>query len=421
MTNTVLSDVVIVNQKKKWGQLALGLLCMISISSPQYVWALFTHPLMDKLHAPLAEIQITFSILIILQTFFSPVQGKLIDRFGPRKLIATGTLLTGGSWMLAARMDSLMELYLYYGVLGGLGTGIVYIGVVGLMVRWFPEKRGFATGMVAAGYGMGAILTTFPITSYLATQGLENTLWQFGLVMAVIGFIASQGLRTPVGSVTEAMPSQPGVSGRDFTSREMLRQPLFWLMFIMMTMMSTSGLMVTSQMAIFAGDFGITSVTVLGMAALPLAMTIDRFMNGLTRPVCGYISDRIGRENMMFVAFGLEGCAMTLWLLCKDDPLLFVLLSGVVFFGWGEIFSLFPATLTDTFGARFATANYGWLYISQGIGSVLGGPLAALLYQHTHSWSLVFGCAITLDIVCALLALMILKPWRHRFLRQTQS
>ncbi|WP_416414585.1 oxalate/formate MFS antiporter [Pantoea sp. App145] len=418
MTNTALSDAVVVSQKKKWGQLALGLLCMISISSPQYVWALFTRPLMEKLNAPLAEIQITFSILIILQTFFSPIQGKLIDRFGPRKLIAVGTVLTGLSWMLVARMESLMELYLYYGVLGGLGTGIVYIGVVGLMVRWFPEKRGFATGMVAAGYGMGAVLTTFPITSSLAAKGLENTLWQFGLIMAVVGFIASQGLRAPQASTAQSADVPHNVSSKNFTSREMLRQPLFWLMFVMMTMMSTSGLMVTSQMAIFAGDFGITSVTVLGMAALPLAMTIDRFMNGLTRPVCGYISDRIGREKMMFIAFGLEGCAMTLWLLCKDDPLLFVLLSGLVFFGWGEIFSLFPATLTDTFGTRFATANYGWLYISQGIGSIFGGPLAALLYQHTSSWGLVFACAITLDIVCALLALLVLKPWRSRFIQQ---
>lgn len=418
MTSSVLAASVVSQHKKKWMQLLLGLVCMISISSPQYVWALFTRPLMEKLHAPLAEIQITFSILIILQTFFSPLQGKLIDRFGPRVLITVGTLMTGVSWILLSGLNSLFELYFYYGVVGGLGTGIVYIGVVGLMVRWFPEKRGFATGMVAAGYGMGAILTTFPITASLATAGLEKTFWQFGLMMAVVGFIASQGLKMPKKEDEKRPGAQASNDLRSFTSKEMLRQPLFWLMFIMMTMMSTSGLMVTSQMAIFAEDFGITSVTVLGMAALPLAMTIDRFMNGLTRPVCGYISDRIGRENMMFLAFGLEGIAMTFWLLCKNDPVLFVLLSGVVFFGWGEIFSLFPATLTDTFGTRFATANYGWLYISQGIGSVLGGPLAALLYQHTQSWNLVFGSAISLDITCALLAIIMLKPWRKRFLAQ---
>lgn len=416
MTSSVLSEVSVIHHKKKWMQLLLGLVCMVSISSPQYVWALFTRPLMEKLHAPLAEIQITFSILIILQTFFSPLQGKLIDRFGPRVLITIGTLMAGSSWMLVSHLDSLWELYLYYGVVGGLGTGIVYIGVVGLMVRWFPEKRGFATGMVAAGYGMGAILTTFPVTASLGTSGLEKTFWQFGIIMAVVGFVASQGLRMPGRDISEKEALPAAKDPKSFSSREMLRQPIFWLMFMMMTMMSTSGLMVTSQMAIFAEDFGITSISILGMAALPLAMTIDRFMNGLTRPVCGYISDRIGRENMMFFAFGLEGIAMMLWLLCKNDPVLFVLLSGVVFFGWGEIFSLFPATLTDTFGTRFATSNYGWLYISQGIGSVFGGPVAALIYQHTHNWSIVFGCAIALDIICALLAILVLKPGRKRFL-----
>lgn len=420
MTNTILTHIVVTSQKK-WTQLALGLLCMISISSPQYVWALFTRPFMEKLHVPLAEIQLTFSLLIILQTFFSPFQGRLIDKFGPRRLIAIGTVLSGVSWMLTSTINSLSELYLYYGVLGGLGTGIVYIGVVGLMVRWFPEKRGFATGMVAAGYGMGAILTTFPVTQSLAAKGLENTLWQFGLVMAAVGFIASQGLRAPLTLPSQDINSNLAMSDKSFSPGEMLRKPLFWLMFFMMTMMSTSGLMVTSQMAIFAEDFGITAVTIMGMAALPLAMSIDRLMNGVTRPVCGYISDRIGRENMMFIAFGLEGCAMALWLLCKDDPLLFVLLSGVVFFGWGEIFSLFPATLTDTFGTQHATANYGWLYISQGIGSIFGGPLAALMYQQTGSWNLVFGCAITLDILCALLAFFVLKPWRQRFLQRVRA
>jgi MFS family permease len=195
----------------------------------------------------------------------------------------------------------------------------------------------------------------------------------------------------------------------------MLRTPLFWLMFVMMTMMSTSGLMVTSQMASFAADFGVSKVLVFGLAALPLALTIDRFTNGLTRPLFGWISDRLGRENTMCFAFALEGVAMALWLLTRDNAVLFVLLSGVVFFGWGEIFSLFPSTLTDTFGTRYATTNYGWLYISFGIGSIFGGPLAALLHQQTGSWVPVFGCAIVLDLSTAALAMFMLKPARARF------
>ncbi|CAM3550575.1 oxalate/formate MFS antiporter [Bordetella sputigena] len=403
----------------RWTQLLLGLVCMMAISSPQYVWTLFTKPLSAKLGVPLSELQVTFSLLIVLQTFFSPFQGSLIDRFGPRRLIALGTLMSGCSWILASSAGSIGMLYLTYGIVGGLGTGIVYVGVVGLMVRWFPDRRGFAAGMVAAGYGMGAILTTFPIAGSLADSGLENTLWRFGALFAVIGVIAAQGLRSPGDAAVAAVqPRTAGATGtaRDLAPRQMLKQPLFWLMFAMMTMMSTSGLMVTSQMASFARDFGVADLMVFGMAALPLALTVDRLTNGLTRPFFGWVSDRVGRENTMFVAFALEGIAMAVWLATREHPLLFVLLSGVVFFGWGEIFSLFPSTLTDTFGTRHATANYGWLYISQGIGSILGGPLAALMHEKTASWHPVFYSAIALDIIAALLAIAVLKPARRKYL-----
>lgn len=405
--------------QNRWFQLLISLICMMAISSPQYVWTLFTKPLAAKLGVPLSELQITFSMLIVLQTFFSPFQGGLIERFGARRLIAIGTFMSGLSWVLASQASSIGMLYLSYGLVGGLGTGIVYVGVVGQMVRWFPDRRGFAVGMVAAGYGMGAILTTFPISSALAGQGLESTLWQFGIIFAVIGVIASQALRSPDPSIALPATRVAQATGNDLAPRQMLRQPLFWLMFCMMTMMSTSGLMVTSQMASFARDFGVANVMVFGLAALPLALTIDRLTNGFTRPFFGWVSDHFGRENTMFFAFALEGIAMALWLMTRENAVLFVLLSGVVFFGWGEIFSLFPSTLTDTFGTRNATANYGWLYISQGIGSILGGPLAALMHEKTGSWHPVFGTAITLDILAAVLALLVLKPWRKRYLTKT--
>ncbi len=412
-----LAELSLPHTKEKWKQLGYGLLCMAAISSPQYVWTLLTRPMMSQFSVGLPQLQVTFSLLIILQTFFSPFQGKLIDYFGAKRLIAIGTLLSGFSWVLTAQVHSLTMLYLVYGCMGGLGTGIVYVGVVGLVVQWFPERRGFAAGMVAAGYGMGAIVTTFPVSMTLQTHGLNFTLTVFGLIFAGVGLLASQGLKR----APQALAPQKAVAAGDqkqFKALEMLRQPLFWLMFFMMTCMSTSGLMVTSQMAMFAKDFGISDVVVLGMAALPLALTIDRFTNGLTRPLFGFISDKFGREQTMFIAFALEAVAMTLWLMCRHDAVLFVLLSGVVFLGWGEIFSLFPATLTDTFGSRHATTNYGCLYMSQGIGSIVGGPLAALLYQHTQSWMPVFTSAISLDVLTAILALLALKPLRQRFLRR---
>ncbi len=398
----------------RWVQLLLGLICMMAISSPQYVWTLFTKPLGASLNAPSAAIQVTFSILIVLQTFFSPFQGWLVEKFGPRWLIAFGCALTGLSWVLASQATSVWMLYATYGLFGGLGTGIVYIGVVGQVVGWFPDRRGFAAGVVAAGYGMGAIATTFPITDSLAAKGYQATLVQFGIIFGIVGVVAALGLKAPPAYRADA-PLMPG-TGRDVSTGTMLKNPIFWLMFCMMTMMSTTGLMVTSQIGTFAADFGITKTVVWGFAALPLALTIDRFCNGLTRPFFGWVSDRIGRENTMCLAFALEGIAMAIWLSTIDIPVAFVLLSGVVFFGWGEIFSLFPSTLTDTFGARYATKNYGCLYIAQGIGAIFGGPLASLLHDAAGSWSPVFALAIGADLLTAALAIAMLKPMRKRFL-----
>ncbi len=397
--------------RTRWVQLLLGLVCMMAISSPQYVWTLFTKSWGAELGASPAAIQVTFSLLVVLQTFFSPAQGYLLDRFGPRLLIAAGAALTGLSWVMASGAASLAGLYLAYGVLGGLGTGIVYVGVVGLMVRWFPDRRGFAAGLVAAGYGMGAIATTFPISSSIAASGFRHALLVFGLGFGALGALAALGLRTPPPAAI-----RPAGALRDTSTRDMLHTPLFWLMFAMMALMSTSGLMVTSQIATLAGDYGVSGATVFGLAALPLALTLDRCTNGLTRPFFGWLSDRIGREATMLLAFGLEGLALAAWMLTLRDPMAFVLLSGVVFFGWGEIFSLFPSTLTDTFGARHATANYGCLYIAQGVGAVFGGPLASLLHEAAGSWGPVFGLAIGADLLTAVLAVAALRPMRRRWL-----
>ena len=409
-------------KQSRWIQLLLGLLCMVVISSPQYVWTLFTQPLMTTLKVTLPQIQITFSILIVIQTFLAPGQGLLVDRFGPRALLSVGGALTGLSWVLAARATTLTGLYLTYGLLGGIGTGIVYVGVIGHMVQWFPDRRGFATGVVAAGYGMGALLTTFPIAEVLKDAGYQQALVRYGWIFVAVGVLAAQGLRSA--NPKSQIPNPKSHVGsrlrtpesRQFRPTEMLRTPIFWLMFVMMTMMSTAGLMVTSQMAAFTRDFGMADAIVFGLPLLPLALSVDRVMNGLTRPFFGWLSDQIGRENTMVIAFTLEGVAMTLWLLTRSHPALFVIMSGVVLFGWGEIFSLFPSTLTDTYGTKYATTNYGFLYMAQGVGSVLGGPVAALLHDAYGSWMPVFAIIIAMNFATALLAGLMLKPMRRRWL-----
>ena len=407
----------------RWVQLLLGLIAMMSISSPQYVWTLFVAPFQAATGASLPAIQITFSVLIVLQTWLAPLQGWLVDRFGPKFLIATGAALTGFGFVLSAQATTPWTLYLAYGGLCGFGTGIVYIGIVGLMVKWFPDRRGFAVGLAAAGYGFGAILTTFPIDMMLKASGHRPTLITFGLLLGAVGVCAALGLRAPrPDEMRLRAASMPLVSAaKDYSPLQMLRTPIFWLMFAMMTMMSTGGLMVVSQFGPVMRDFGIAEVAIAGMAALPFALTLQRIANGLTRPFFGWVSDNIGRENTMFIAFAMEAAAVAVMLATRDSPALFAIMSGVVFFGWGEIFSLFPSTLTDTFGTKHATTNFGFLYIAQGVGSVLGGPVAAVMHDATGSWFPVFWLIIVLDGLTAILALFVLKPMRASWFRQQRS
>jgi oxalate/formate antiporter len=309
-------------------------------------------------------------------------------------------------------------LYFTYGVICGFGTGIIYVGIIGLMVRWFPDRRGLATGLAAAGYGFGAIFTSFPIDSMIKSSGYAHTLVVWGIIQGLIGILAAQWLRVPPeGWVPEGYT--PAASStiqakRSYTPQEMLRSPTFWLLFVMMSMMSTSGLMVVSNVGPFAKEFKVADVLVFGMAALPLSLTLSRFTNGLTRPFFGWVSDQIGREMTMFIAFSLECAAILVLFAFIDRPALFVVLTGLVFFGWGEIFSLFPSTLTDTFGPKYAATNYGFLYIAQGVGSILGGPAAAYIKQATGSWTSVFIIVAILDLVTAVLAITALRAIRGK-------
>jgi oxalate/formate antiporter len=411
-------------QSDRWIQLLLGVVAMMAISSPQYVWTLFTGPLNQKLGTTLTQIQWAFSLLIILQTFFSPFQAYLVDRFGPKLLISAGAIMSGGSWVLSSYADSLVALYVSYGVIGGFGTGIIYVGIIGLVVRWFPDRRGLATGLAAAGYGFGAFFTSFPIDSMIKSSGYERTLLVWGIIQAAIGVIAALGLRVPPEGYRPAGFDPETVklemqSRRSYSPKEMLQNPIFYLLFIMMAMMSTSGLMVVSNVGPFANEYKVAQVLVFGVAALPLSLTLSRVTNGLTRPFFGWVSDRIGREVTMALAFSLEAVAIVVLFAFIDNPAMFVVLTGLVFFGWGEIFSLFPSTLTDTFGSKFAATNYGFLYIAQGVGSIFGGPAAAFLREQTGSWTAVFILVACLDALTALVAITLLRGMRRRHFEGT--
>jgi len=397
--------------RNRWLQLALSVSVLVIISAPQYLWALFVQPLLAKFAVQLSELQVVFSLVVVCMTFITPFAGYLHDRFKSKNIIAVGLLTCSGSWILASYASSLLELYISYGILGGLGAGIAFIGVTGLVQKCFPDKRGLATGILMSGYAFGPLLTTYAISQSVTLSGVEFTLYKFGVIFVVAGLIIAAGFRAPDEVNIPRISSDTRYrNDRGVDTLTMLRTPTFWLMFAIMTMVAASGMMVTSNISVIARESGIGSeIIMFGMAALPLALMLDRITNGFSRIIFGSLSDKLGRENTLALAFSLEALFVIIWFNMAHDPIMFILLSGLVFLAWGEIFSIFPALCTDTFGEKNASVNFGFLYASVGIGAIFGGPLAALIRETTGNWQSVIYIVAVSDLAAAILAFTVLK------------
>ena len=402
----------------RWIQLILGIICMSAVANLQYAWTLFVLPIQHQFGWSKAEIQVAFTIFILCETWLVPAEGWVVDRIGPRWMILAGGIGTFVAWFINANATQLWEFYVAGG-LAGFAGGAVYGTSVGNALKWFPDHRGFAAGLTAAGFGAGSALTIIPIANMIHAQGYEHTFFVFGIGQGVVVVILGFLLLVPPASILTAAAKLAPASGRAQADwHEMIRTPVFWLMYVMFVLMAAGGLMATAQLGPIAKDFKIDTipVSILGLTlpALTFALTIDRVLNGLTRPFFGWVSDHIGRENTMFIAFALEGIGIFALYKVGNDPLLFVILSGLVFFAWGEIYSLFPATVTDTYGAKYATTNTGLMYTAKGTASLLV-PLANVLSAMTGSWQAVFLTAAAMNILAALLALFVLKPMRAAY------
>ncbi len=387
---------------------------MIAVANLQYGWTLFVHPLHDKYGWSLGSIQTAFAIFVIAETWLVPFEGWFVDRYGPKFVVLAGGVVVGAAWALNSVADSLYLLYLG-AALGGIGAGAVYGTCVGNAVRWFPDRRGLAAGLTVAGFGAGSALSIIPIQDVIARHGYESAFLWFGLAQGLIVTLAAWFLRAPPSGATIAAPSRLVQTSRDVGPLEMLRSRVFWLLYFMFILVYSGGLMATAQLAPIARDFKVADVPVsllgLTLPALTFALTLDRFMNGVTRPLCGWVSDHIGRENTLFIAFLLEAAGIWALWIYGSDPLLFVILGGIAFFAWGETASLFPAICTDTFGTKHATTNAALLYTAKGTASLLI-PLASFWVAETGSWRDVFLAAALFNLVAAFLALAALKPLR---------
>ena len=407
----------------RWLQLLIGVICMSMIANLQYGWTLFVEPINDKHQWGRAAIQVAFTIFVVTETWLVPIEGWFVDKFGPRIVVFLGGILCAASWALNSIADTLMLLYVAAAI-GGVGAGAVYGTCVGAALKWFPDRRGLAAGITAAGFGAGSALTIVPIAAMIATRGHEATFLFFGLIQGGVVLVLSFFLQVPkLGQLPKTHSTSVVQSRRNYGPVEMLKSPVFWVMYLMFALVAAGGLMATAQLGSIARDFKIANVPVsligITMPALTFALSIDRVLNGLTRPFFGWVSDNIGRENTMFIAFALEAVGVLALGHFGANPVAFVILTGLVFFAWGEIYSLFPATCGDTFGSKFATTNAGFLYTAKGTASLVV-PVASVMVAQYGNWDLVFALTAGVNAIAALMALFVLKPMRARFVAEAK-
>jgi OFA family oxalate/formate antiporter-like MFS transporter len=382
----------------RWFRLVFAVIAMMMIANLQYSWTLFVPKITEAKHWKLSDVQWAFTLYIAFQTWVMPFTGFLVDRIGPRLFVSAAGVICGIGWIGLGNADSLSMLYFMYS-LAGFGAALVYCGCTGIGLKWFADRRGLAAGLVAAGYGMGSALFVPFVVSLIKNYDYRTAFLYTGLFQGAMIVVAAQFLRNPVPGEA-AVAKSSGVRTRshaqDFTSAEMLRTPHFYLMFMMAVMMGIGGLMTTAQVAPMAKTLGI------GAAVVATALVINPLANGGGRIFWGWVSDHLGREKTMTIAFVIQVLALLGVTQVGNSPLIFLIAVALVYFTWGEVYSLFPSATADYFGAKNASSNYAFVYCAKGVAAIAGGGLAALLFEKTGSWSYGFyACAVLAAIAAA--------------------
>ena len=397
--------------KGRWIRLTACVVCMAAAANIQYAWTLFVPEIQHAFGWPRAKIQLSFTIFVIVQTWLAPLEGYFIDKFSPRLIVIFGAVFLGASWVINAQATTLNGFYIGAAV-GGIGVGSIYATCINNALRWFPDRRGLAVGLVAGAYGAGSAATILPIASMITSSGFQHTFLFFGILQGSVAFVAAWFLRAPKASEVNASPLL-AQGTRNYTLREAMQTRLFWLMFIMFILIVTGGMMAVAQLGVIATDFGIKEFKVdfyfFVMASLPLALMLDRIMNGISRPLFGWISDHIGRQKTMVIAFTLESFGIIALGCFGSDPYAFLILSGLVFLAWGQVYSLFSALAGDAFGTKHIGKIYGVLYMAKGVGALLV-PVGNMMMEETGTWSTVLFAVATMDLIAVVLAIVLLRP-----------
>jgi OFA family oxalate/formate antiporter-like MFS transporter len=380
---------------------------MVMIGNLQYAWTLFAQP-MVKAHAQqhwhLSDVQWGFGLFIAAGTWTMPFLASFIDKTGPRILMVFSGVVCAIGWGSLGHVETLTSFYAFY-AMAGIGVACVYACGVAMAVKWFPDRRGMASGLITAGYGMGAAAFNPLFERLIRTIGYSDTFFWTGITHGVVIALAGIVMVNPPSTYKVAAAAvKPKVRRHDleFTSSEMLRTPQFYFLFVAMLSIGIGGLMVTAQLKPVATDFKISAGAVL------VALVLTPLANGFSRILWGWVSDHLGRERTMFTAFLLQAfflvAATTLG---RTSDVMFVVLMVLVFLTWGELYVLFPAVSGDFYGSKNSAQNYSFLYSAKGFAALLGSGIAATLLEKTGTWNYAFYGSAALALVSAMMALLV--------------
>lgn len=403
----------------RWVQLICAILTMVMISNLQYSWTLFSTDVADALGTALAPVQFAWSLFLMLESFLQPVGGYFIDRLGATPMFIAAGILVGIGWGMLGQAQNLAVLYLFY-ALAGAGAAVIYGGSVSVAVRWFPDKKGLASGLIAMGFGLGYIPFLPLFKSLIAATGNYVSAFMIsgaiqGIIIIILAFILHY---TPAIARMQKEKNEARkrgekkvivVSEKDFTTGEVLKTPQFYLIWVMFIAISIGGLVVTANSKPFAKTLDWYKAAG-GAAALTTAVTCYGLGNGLGRPFWGWVSDHIGRYKSLIIAFGLNAIFLFCVPYAGQTVVGFTIILTLVMFTWGELFSLFPALNADMFGTAYSTTNYGFIYSAKGFSSLLAGGFGAWLATATgNNWTIVFIIAGCFSLFACIMTLVIQK------------
>ena len=373
---------------------------MCMISGVQYSWTLYANPLKDKLVVSLAAVQTAFTLSQVIQAISQPGGGFFVDKFGPKVPLFFGGAMVLVGWSLMGQVSSIPALYALY-TLAGAGVGICYGIAMNTANRWFPDRRGLASGFTAAGYGLGVLPFIPMMKTMLGGHGVGHAFAYTGLIEGVGLMIIALFIKFP-GQQKGVKKAPVVATEKDFTTSEMLKTPQFWILWICFFSVNFGGLLLVANSAPYGKTLGIAAGT------MAIAVMVQNLANGGCRPVWGAVSDKIGRYKTMSLIFGVNAVILYSFpTVAAISTPAFIVMLALAFFTWGGCYALFPPTNSDIFGTAYSAKNYGCFWAAKAIASIFGGGLGAAIATK-FGWNVAFMITGTTSLIAFILATFVI-------------